>query len=208
MLLPQGHRALRGLLQAELRRAHRRRECTHTPCRQPFLRLASLGAAQRHRAALLAQAQTCVPSFCRGQQRGHEHAPGAPARGASPLQRREGAGWAVCARGCLLNGGPSPAIPGVTCGRVPCVLVACVCAPQVGSINNTFGIKGVQQYCNFFKSIEDANALRSRVSECFERASLPGLDAEVSVRGACGAGCGHDAKGAPAPARCPAWTPR
>lgn len=40
-------------------------------------------------------------------------------------------------------------------------------------MNNTFGIKGVQQYCNFFKSIEDANSLRNRVSECFERAALP-----------------------------------
>jgi NADH:ubiquinone reductase (non-electrogenic) len=44
----------------------------------------------------------------------------------------------------------------------------------VGSVNNTFGIKGVSEYCNYFKSIEDANKLRSRVSECFERASLPG----------------------------------
>lgn len=48
----------------------------------------------------------------------------------------------------------------------------------IGSINNTFGIKGVQEYCNFFKSIEDAKALRRRVSECFERAALP------AVRGA------------------------
>lgn len=44
---------------------------------------------------------------------------------------------------------------------------------SVGSINNTFGIKGVEQYCNFFKSIEDANAFRRRVTECFERAALP-----------------------------------
>ncbi|KAG1650550.1 hypothetical protein FOA52_009119, partial [Chlamydomonas sp. UWO 241] len=48
----------------------------------------------------------------------------------------------------------------------------------VGSVNNTFGIKGVSEYCNYFKSIEDANKLRSRVSECFERASLPGTTAE------------------------------
>ncbi len=47
-------------------------------------------------------------------------------------------------------------------------------------MNNTFGIKGVAQYCNFFKSIEDANALRRRVSECFERAALPATPAEVS----------------------------
>ncbi|GBF96542.1 hypothetical protein Rsub_09125 [Raphidocelis subcapitata] len=43
----------------------------------------------------------------------------------------------------------------------------------VGSVNNTFGIKGVQEHCFFFKSIEDAKALRRRVSECFERAALP-----------------------------------
>eukprot|EP00878_Enallax_costatus_P042699 GHUV01050146.1.p1 GENE.GHUV01050146.1~~GHUV01050146.1.p1 ORF type:complete len:222 (+),score=80.95 GHUV01050146.1:935-1600(+) len=43
----------------------------------------------------------------------------------------------------------------------------------VGSVNNTFGIKGVQEYCQFFKSIEDANNLRRRISECFERAALP-----------------------------------
>eukprot|EP00882_Tetradesmus_deserticola_P003879 GHRQ01004103.1.p1 GENE.GHRQ01004103.1~~GHRQ01004103.1.p1 ORF type:complete len:615 (+),score=301.43 GHRQ01004103.1:630-2474(+) len=43
----------------------------------------------------------------------------------------------------------------------------------VGSVNNTFGVQGVQEYCQFFKSIEDANALRRRISECFERAALP-----------------------------------
>lgn len=36
----------------------------------------------------------------------------------------------------------------------------------VGSVNNTFGIKGVDQYCNYFKSIEDANALRRWVHAC------------------------------------------
>ncbi|GAX84552.1 hypothetical protein CEUSTIGMA_g11973.t1 [Chlamydomonas eustigma] len=44
----------------------------------------------------------------------------------------------------------------------------------VGTVNNTFGIQGVAEHCNFFKSIEDASALRARVSECFERAALPG----------------------------------
>jgi NADH:ubiquinone reductase (non-electrogenic) len=43
----------------------------------------------------------------------------------------------------------------------------------VGSVNNTFGIKGVADHCNFFKSVEDASRLRLRVSECFERAALP-----------------------------------
>lgn len=44
---------------------------------------------------------------------------------------------------------------------------------SVGSVNNTFGIAGVDEYCLYFKSIDDANALRRRVSECFERAALP-----------------------------------
>eukprot|EP01025_Chloroclados_australasicus_P007534 TRINITY_DN12441_c0_g1_i4.p1 TRINITY_DN12441_c0_g1~~TRINITY_DN12441_c0_g1_i4.p1 ORF type:complete len:608 (-),score=41.02 TRINITY_DN12441_c0_g1_i4:269-2092(-) len=43
----------------------------------------------------------------------------------------------------------------------------------VGSINNTFGIQGVDKYCYYFKTIEDANLVRQRVSECFERAALP-----------------------------------
>lgn len=43
----------------------------------------------------------------------------------------------------------------------------------VGSVNNTFGIKGVQEHTFFFKSITDANKLRRQVSECFERAALP-----------------------------------
>lgn len=46
---------------------------------------------------------------------------------------------------------------------------------QVGSETNTFGIKGVQEHCMFFKTIEDANKLRRRISECFERAALPNV---------------------------------
>lgn len=49
----------------------------------------------------------------------------------------------------------------------------------VGSINNTFGIKGVGEHAIFFKSIEDANRLRRQVSECFERASLPHSSQQV-----------------------------
>lgn len=49
----------------------------------------------------------------------------------------------------------------------------------VGSINNTFGIKGVQEHTFFFKSITDANKLRRQVSECFERAALPNTSQEV-----------------------------
>ncbi|KAK9863618.1 hypothetical protein WJX84_002828 [Apatococcus fuscideae] len=45
---------------------------------------------------------------------------------------------------------------------------------SIGSINNTFGIQGVEQHSIPFKRIEDARALRQRVSECFEHAALPG----------------------------------
>ncbi|KAJ9530429.1 hypothetical protein QJQ45_000803 [Haematococcus lacustris] len=53
---------------------------------------------------------------------------------------------------------------------------------SVGSVNNTFGIKGVESHCNFFKSIEDAKMLRNRVSECFERAALPVTSPEERKR--------------------------
>lgn len=43
----------------------------------------------------------------------------------------------------------------------------------VGCTNNTFGVKGVEEHAFFFKSIDDAAALRRHVSECFERAALP-----------------------------------
>lgn len=51
----------------------------------------------------------------------------------------------------------------------------------VGSINNTFGIQGVQENTFFFKSITDANKLRRQVSECFERAALPNTSPEVML---------------------------
>lgn len=43
----------------------------------------------------------------------------------------------------------------------------------VGSVNNTFGIKGVKEHTLSFRGIRDATALRRQVSECFERAALP-----------------------------------
>jgi NADH:ubiquinone reductase (non-electrogenic) len=51
----------------------------------------------------------------------------------------------------------------------------------VGASNNTFGIKGVKEHCMFFKSIEDANSLRRRISECFERAALPYVSHTLGV---------------------------
>jgi hypothetical protein len=50
---------------------------------------------------------------------------------------------------------------------------------SVGSVNNTFGVKGVKEYCLFFKGIDDANKLRSQLSECFERSALPYTPVEV-----------------------------
>ncbi|CAL8468285.1 g7825 [Coccomyxa elongata] len=52
----------------------------------------------------------------------------------------------------------------------------------VGSVNNTFGIKGVAEHTFFFKSIDDAHNLRRKVSECFERASLPASTQEERER--------------------------
>lgn len=49
---------------------------------------------------------------------------------------------------------------------------------SVGSINNTFGVPGVDEHCMYFKSIEDAKRLRARVSELFERAALPNTSTE------------------------------
>ena len=61
----------------------------------------------------------------------------------------------------------------------------------VGSVNNTFGIKGVTEHTMAFRGIRDATALRRQVSECFERAALPhtppevGADSVVTLRRAC-----------------------
>jgi NADH:ubiquinone reductase (non-electrogenic) len=49
---------------------------------------------------------------------------------------------------------------------------------SVGCVNNTFGIKGVEEHTTFFKTVEDASRLRLRVSECFERAALPATSSE------------------------------
>jgi NADH:ubiquinone reductase (non-electrogenic) len=51
----------------------------------------------------------------------------------------------------------------------------------VGSVNNTFGIKGVTEHTMAFRGIRDATALRRQVSECFERAALPHTPPEVGA---------------------------
>ena len=45
----------------------------------------------------------------------------------------------------------------------------------VGSVVNTFGIKGVRDNCQFLKQIEDAANIRQALAYCFERASIPYL---------------------------------
>jgi hypothetical protein len=65
-----------------------------------------------------------------------------------------------------------------TCSELLLAVASChACAKplQVGSVNNTFGIQGVREHCQFFKTIEDATRLRKRISECFERAALPNV---------------------------------
>jgi hypothetical protein len=48
----------------------------------------------------------------------------------------------------------------------------------VGELPATFGVPGVAQHCYFMKEVEDTVALRRRISECFELASLPGTTQE------------------------------
>ncbi|KAI9209016.1 pyridine nucleotide-disulfide oxidoreductase-domain-containing protein [Polychytrium aggregatum] len=43
----------------------------------------------------------------------------------------------------------------------------------VGAQNNTFGIPGVSENCNFLKSIKDARAIRAKMMDLFEHAALP-----------------------------------
>ncbi|KAJ9089596.1 hypothetical protein DSO57_1011434 [Entomophthora muscae] len=52
----------------------------------------------------------------------------------------------------------------------------------VGARVNTFGIKGVQENAYFLKEIKDAQKIRRRVMDCFEKASLPGASEETKKR--------------------------
>lgn len=49
----------------------------------------------------------------------------------------------------------------------------------VGATSNTFGTKGVDEYCRFLKDVEDAEKIREQVVDIFETASLPHLSPEV-----------------------------
>ena len=48
----------------------------------------------------------------------------------------------------------------------------------VGEITNTFNIEGVNEYALFLKELSDARKIRTKVIDCFENASLPGLSEE------------------------------
>jgi NADH:ubiquinone reductase (non-electrogenic) len=48
----------------------------------------------------------------------------------------------------------------------------------VGEVTNTFNIPGVYDYAYFLKEIADARKIRTKVINCFENASIPGLSLE------------------------------
>eukprot|EP01132_Coremiostelium_polycephalum_P007923 gene7923-9749_t len=50
----------------------------------------------------------------------------------------------------------------------------------VGARNNTFNIPGVQEHAHFLKELHDARAIRKKIIQCFEMASLP--DASIEER--------------------------
>ncbi|RUP47384.1 FAD/NAD(P)-binding domain-containing protein, partial [Jimgerdemannia flammicorona] len=52
---------------------------------------------------------------------------------------------------------------------------------SVGAYSNTFGIPGVKEYALFLKDIGDARKIRSRVLECFEHASQPGITVQEQL---------------------------
>ena len=42
----------------------------------------------------------------------------------------------------------------------------------MGSTNNTFGTKGVREYCHFLKTVSDANRIREELIDRFETAAI------------------------------------
>ena len=48
----------------------------------------------------------------------------------------------------------------------------------VGEVTNTFNIEGVKDYALFLKELADARRIRTKVIDCFENASLPGISDE------------------------------
>jgi len=52
----------------------------------------------------------------------------------------------------------------------------------VGAINKTFGVPGVIEHAMFLKELADARAIRQRIIECLERASMPLTDPDECRR--------------------------
>ncbi|KAI9492562.1 hypothetical protein BDB00DRAFT_430624 [Zychaea mexicana] len=52
----------------------------------------------------------------------------------------------------------------------------------VGAMNQTFGIKGVEQYGCFLKEVWDAQKIRTKVMDCIETAAFPGQSSEEIER--------------------------
>ena len=52
----------------------------------------------------------------------------------------------------------------------------------VGEITNTYNIEGVREFAYFLREVADARKIRVRVIDCFEDASLPGLNSEQKKR--------------------------
>lgn len=48
----------------------------------------------------------------------------------------------------------------------------------VGEVTNTFGLEGVEKHALFLKELSDARKIRTKVIDCFENASLPGIPEE------------------------------
>ncbi|XP_061368812.1 external alternative NAD(P)H-ubiquinone oxidoreductase B2, mitochondrial-like [Gastrolobium bilobum] len=53
---------------------------------------------------------------------------------------------------------------------------------SVGATVNTFNTPGVVENCHFLKEVEDAQKIRRKVLDCFERANLPGVSEEEKKR--------------------------
>jgi|WetSurMetagenome_2_1015567.scaffolds.fasta_scaffold03937_6 NADH:ubiquinone reductase (non-electrogenic) len=48
----------------------------------------------------------------------------------------------------------------------------------VGEVTNSYNIEGVTEYSLFLKELSDARKIRTKIVDCFENASLPGLSEE------------------------------
>ena len=50
---------------------------------------------------------------------------------------------------------------------------------SVGARTNTFGIPGVEEYCEFLKEVEQARSIRRKIVNAFERANFPSMSDEA-----------------------------